>query len=101
MLLVRFSIKLQKFPIHLILPVSPLLFNLALEYVIWKVQENQVGLKLTGTHQLLAYADDVNLLVDNIVITNKNTNKQNKQTPWPLVRERTIPTDRPPLVDEI
>jgi hypothetical protein len=23
------------------------------------------------------------------------------QTPWPLVRERTIPTDRPPLVDEI
>jgi hypothetical protein len=25
----------------------------------------------------------------------------NKQTPWPLVRELTIPTDRPPLVDEI
>jgi hypothetical protein len=24
-----------------------------------------------------------------------------KETPWPLVRERTIPTDRPPLVDEI
>jgi hypothetical protein len=24
-----------------------------------------------------------------------------KQTPWPLVRERTIPTDRPPLVSEI
>jgi hypothetical protein len=22
-------------------------------------------------------------------------------TPWPFVRERTIPTDRPPLVDEI
>jgi hypothetical protein len=30
-----------------------------------------------------------------------NKNKTNKQTPWPLVRERTIPTDRPPLVDEI
>jgi hypothetical protein len=29
----------------------------------------------------------------------KKTNK--KQTPWPLVRERTIPTERPPLVDEI
>jgi hypothetical protein len=25
----------------------------------------------------------------------------NKQTPLPLVRERTIPTERPPLVDEI
>jgi hypothetical protein len=24
-----------------------------------------------------------------------------KQTPWPLVRERTIPTARPPLVGEI
>jgi hypothetical protein len=27
-----------------------------------KVQENQVGLKLEGTHQLRAYADDVDLL---------------------------------------
>jgi hypothetical protein len=24
-----------------------------------------------------------------------------KQTPWPLVREGTIPTERPPVVDEI
>jgi hypothetical protein len=24
-----------------------------------------------------------------------------KQTPWPLVRKRTIPTERPPLVGEI
>jgi hypothetical protein len=32
-----------------------------------------VGLKLNGTHQHLAYADDVNLLGDNIDTINKNT----------------------------
>jgi hypothetical protein len=37
-----------------------------------KVQENQVGLKLNGTHQLLAYADDVNLMGDEVDI-NKYT----------------------------
>jgi hypothetical protein len=37
------------------------------------VQENQVGLKLNGTHQLLAYADYMNLLGDNIYTIYKNT----------------------------
>jgi hypothetical protein len=27
--------------------------------------------------------------------------KKQKQTPWPLVRQQNIPTERPPLVDEI
>jgi hypothetical protein len=58
------------FPIHICLKqgdaLSPLLFNFALEHAIRKAQENQVGLTLNGTHQLPAYADDVNPLGDSI-----------------------------------
>jgi hypothetical protein len=37
-----------------------------LECAIRKVQETQMRLKVNGTHQLLIYADDVNLLGDNV-----------------------------------
>jgi len=42
--------------------VSPVFFNFALEYANRRFQVNQDGLKLNGTHQLLAYADDANIL---------------------------------------
>jgi hypothetical protein len=58
--------------------LSPQLFHFASDYVIRKVKVNKVNLKINGTyhHHLLVYADDVNLLGDNILVDaiKKNTN---------------------------
>jgi hypothetical protein len=49
--------------------------NLKFSFLLYirKVQENELGMKLSGTHQLLAYADYVNPLRDNIDTIRKNT----------------------------
>jgi hypothetical protein len=52
--------------------LSPLFFNFALGYAIRRVQARQEGLKLDGTHQLLVYADDVNILGGSIHSIKKN-----------------------------
>jgi hypothetical protein len=55
--------------------LSPLFFNFASDYAIRKVQGNEVGLELNGAHELLIYADDVNLLSDS-----RDTIKKDKAT---------------------
>ena len=52
--------------------LSPMFFNFALEYVIRRVQVNRDGLKLNGTHQLLTYADHVNILGGSIHTLKEN-----------------------------
>jgi hypothetical protein len=50
----------------------PLLFNLALEYAIKRVQVNQDGLKVSGKHQIVAYADDVHILGGSVHTVKEN-----------------------------
>jgi len=52
--------------------LSPLLVNFALEYAIRRVQVNQEGFKLNGSHQLLVYADDINILEGSVHTIKEN-----------------------------
>jgi len=53
--------------------LSSLLFNFAVEYAVKRVHVKQEGLKVNGTHQLLVYADDVNILGGSTHAIRKNT----------------------------
>jgi len=52
--------------------LSSFLFNFALGYAIRNVHVNEDGLKLKGTHQLLIYADDVNILEGSVHTVKEN-----------------------------
>ena len=54
-----------------------MLLNFAFEYAIRRVRGNQDGLKLNGTHQLLVYADDVNMLGGSVLYV--HTVKENAE----------------------
>jgi hypothetical protein len=56
--------------------------TIALECATRRVQENQEGMNLNGTHQLLSYADD-----GNIVAENADTIQKNNEAPLDSVKE--------------
>jgi hypothetical protein len=59
--------------------LSPFLFNFALVYAIRRVQVNQGGLKLSGTHQLLVFVNDVNIADQSVRTVKKNIQVVSKQ----------------------
>ena len=55
--------------------LSPLLIYFALDCTIMRVQVNRDGFKLSDTHQVLVYADDVIILSRSILTIKKKTRK--------------------------
>jgi len=85
--------------------LSPFPFICAVEYAIRRVQVNQDGLKLNGTHQLLVYAEDVNILTgsvqtikknsETLVVARKETGLEvNGDKPKYMVRSQTLDAGR-------
>jgi hypothetical protein len=52
--------------------LSPFIFNFALEDANRSIQVKKEGLKLNGTNELLAYADNVNMLRGSLHTMKKN-----------------------------
>jgi hypothetical protein len=52
-----------------------MLYRLCFSTLLWRVQVNQDGLKLNGTHPLLVYANDINILKGSV-----HTIKENSET---------------------
>ena len=55
--------------------VSPMLFNFAVGHAIIWVQVNKGGLKLHGTHQIIVYGVDVNMLRGSVHIMKEKKQK--------------------------
>jgi hypothetical protein len=74
--------------------LSLMLLNFPLKYGIKRVHVNQDGLKLNGTHQLLVFADNVNILGRRIHNIKKNTealvvaSKLIKLSAWSCIKIR-------------
>ena len=67
-----------------------MLFNVAFEYDTWRVHANQKGLKLNSTHQLLVYADDVNMLGGSIHTIRKTQKQVRRSVEKKMLRKLCI-----------
>jgi hypothetical protein len=67
-------------------------------YYVTGLQTRQMVLLCSSSGRL---RNEGSSLFSTLITVSGTTKSKTKQTPWLLVRERTIPTERPLLVDEI